>query len=696
MKKILDYTNHLEGFMTKIHEKVLWPVNEYIIGVQDLPNFGDNEVESLLLRLSAEGIRDSNELSKLTGLEADFISFVQNRLHHKGFFDEFMCLTENGKAKLEQKAEKEEQYFSIFQDAVSGKLLVSIQPSENQPEIKYTEFENEESENVDSEISYFRYKENSTLGDEEIEPKKIPMFLKKSDLEPTSEEIKSLFSKLNFPSNVKIEIKNKVENDVYLVVDLMVLEGDDLKWMTTDGFGDLTISFAPEFGLLSFAEQNYIKELRKKAQRRYAQDTGFYYKKTDEWNDYPRIGQYLSQIQDLIPKVSAVPKNSNELNELHENKIESIKAIYNLLEWLFFYKANENLIEVKQALSEINDFEERTQVGRIARIAIKDKLGFSLPETLNEKFNVKPGSIKGSVKKDGNHELFSLFILNALIAKNDSEHWMNKIVEIQNDLPAVLCELKQERDNAEHTHETEITAERIKEYFAIIKKIIENCFERTKEISVVKNDEKQQLKIYESIQKQKKEDSVVWIERKFDFAVLNSIPNDFMPLLLNLGNACTEDKTNGKINPIAFREIYTLFEKIFYMFNQKTVQKKYNSDFYENLKSIAKNNGFDVSGDYKALKNTKEDFIKKALEKYDMTLQADFIAWILTESSSTLTLVAKNYPNLMKTVIYVCDLRGHSDIPSSSEYKEEDLKEVVEGVVEIIRIFSENGYFYRR
>ena len=79
-----------------------------------------------------------------------------------------------------------------------------------------------------------------------------------------------------------------------------------------------------------------------------------------------------------------------------------------------------------------------------------------------------------------------------MIAKNDSEHWMNKIVEIQNDLPAVLCELKQERDNAEHTHETEITAERIKEYFAIIQKIIENCFERTKEISDVKNDEKQQ------------------------------------------------------------------------------------------------------------------------------------------------------------------------------------------------------------
>lgn len=703
MKKILDYTVPLEGVLTKIHEKILWPVNEYIISVTGLPKFGDNEIETLLMQLSQEGIRDTLKLSQMTGLEEDLISFIQNRLLHKGFFDKFMQLTEQGEAKLSFEDNDEPELYSIFQDAISGKLLCKLIKTENQSEINYVEELEEEFDDFflsthDTEkLNYFNYRESCSMGDEEIEPNKILMLKRHNVFDVTEEQLKSMlvsyYGDYKIP-NLQFSIVNKIKKEVFLTVDLILREGNSVNWVTTNGFGDIKDVFSSEFQLLFPEEQEYITDLRKKADKRYARDIGYnkYKKKPDVWNNYPEIGQYLYAIETIIPKINEITDSQDKLDALLDNKTQVISNIYILLEWILFYKAKENLILEKEALSEIKDFTERKQIGRYICQIIKENLGFFLPEDICDLFAKKIGSIRYSIKNDNEHELFSLLDLHIIIAKNNSEHWLHKLVESQNDLFMILNELKHERDTVNHTHQTNLSLEKIKEYYQIVENILILCFKKTGVIEVRFDKERKSIKIYETINEQINNESISWMEENLGFGVIYAVPEDFIRDLKKIGEACVKNE-NRKIHPAVISYEYVLLEKIFNILNNRTGIITVYSDQFKYAMNRAKKNGFKVTNDLTTLQKTKEDFIKQALKKKDCSLQADFLAWLITESDFNLSLISKECPNLPHVVNKVADLRGHTGIVKK-DYTDYELNDCVKTLNKLLKTLCNNDFFY--
>ena len=198
MIKILNYKSDLQGMKTYIHEKVLWPVYEYTVAVKGLPSFGSNELETLILRLAEINVRDVNEIAKLSGLEVDLVAFIQERLNHKGFLDEYMQLTENGKAKIDYEAENVNnvQYLKFFRDAVTGDMLSKVIPDETEQVLNFFQ-EAESLEDDDENTKQFVYKDLTSVGEEGIDPKRIAVFDpgKNINLELTTDDIKSVIKK---------------------------------------------------------------------------------------------------------------------------------------------------------------------------------------------------------------------------------------------------------------------------------------------------------------------------------------------------------------------------------------------------------------------------------------------------------------------------------------------------------------------
>ena len=360
MVEILNYQSDLQGIKTFINKPVLWPVYEYTVAVKGLPSFGDNELETLVLRLAQINIRDVNEIAKCSGLEQDLVAFIQERLNHKGFLDEFMQLTENGLAKISNSNNAENvQYMMMYRDAVSGDMLSKILREETRKPLHY--FQDQESMmQEEGSTKYFSFKDLTTVGDEEIESKRFAAFdpiVPKIKAELSTDDIKSVIKKNGLTAGNCSFSSSGEGKLVYLKVVMILQEGNTTDWLCTDGFGNLSPFFGSRIKYLNSQNQEYIKGLRKQS---IISDASYSYSKKDtsdemlEWRAYPQIGKYLKDSEDLLAEIKdSNPNNSGEVEALVQTKVECTEKIYSLIEWIFFYKNYSQVNEIKSVLGKL-------------------------------------------------------------------------------------------------------------------------------------------------------------------------------------------------------------------------------------------------------------------------------------------------------------------------------------------------------
>ncbi|MEE0998780.1 MAG: hypothetical protein UIH41_03835, partial [Treponemataceae bacterium] len=534
--KILDHTKPLSGIKTRLHKKILWPCYEYNLVIKGRVNLEDNILESLILQLMEANVRDLDQLSSMTGLERDLIIFLRERLHHKGYLDDLMHITEFGLKKINKRSVPEQYYCSIFVDAISGKLLPKIIPLEEQKEIVFESAHELSPEETNDTISYFSYKEPSSVGYEDIESKLLPLFSPQKDKnrEPSSDDIRDLIKKV-FTGKECNYITFNLACDyklTYLTVDLVLQEGNKFLWITTDGFGDISPFFSENLRYLNQNEEKYIQGLRKKLSNKIIRDAGFDSKnncssgKEDkDWIKYPEIGNKLQKLQGLLKKLDKLGESSDEQRILHEAKITSIENIYQIIEWILYYYIKQNELYAKKQIEEIQNLSDKpvkhtavgTYVVRIAR-----DLGFQISKEQEKLFRTKLGTMKFSMKAGENHELFSLLNLTIAINKDVQESPVRKLAVEFPTLLAFLGELKEARGKAAHSHETNISATKILEYFTNLEKIINILFK--KKISEA-NTPNKKLHRFELVQEENIENEIIsLLEEKYGYGVLYVLP----------------------------------------------------------------------------------------------------------------------------------------------------------------------------
>ncbi len=698
--KILDYTQPLPGIKTRLHEKVLWPCYEYTIAIKGLSNFGDNVLESLILRMAEVNIRDAKQLSSMTGLEIDLITFLQERLKHKGFLDESMCITDNGLSKIKETTVPKTSYYSIFKDAISGKLLPNIIPMEDQKELVYTTSSVSSSNEEHDNISFFYYSIPSSAGYEESKQIKRALFSlidSRYDVEPKTEEIRDLINKV-LKNNRTDELTFNLGTDsriTYLTVDLILQEGNKLSWITSDGFGNITPFFSENIGYLKESEQRYILGLRNRLENKVIRDAGFTYKKDSnigEWSKYPEIGEKLLKLKNLLPLIDKPVKKSDEQRKLHEAKISAIENIYQIIEWILYYHIKENEIYAKKKLQEMRSlstgYVNRVTVGFYI-VKIAKEIGFQIGNENEKLFRVKLGTMNYSMKAGENHELFSLLDLAIAISKDLRTSPIRKLAIEISALPALLSELKEERGKAAHSHMTDVSATRITEYFGVVERIIDILFK--KKIDTSNYSEKRQT-YFDFIQEENIDNkAITQLEENYGYGLMNVLPGDYIQILLEIVKG-TLDKNN--IQPVVILDEYQLLEKIFHTLQQKTKSIKINVDYFEYAKNKALKAGFIFESNKLAiLENASYGRIESALNDNDTSLQADFLAWLCSESENNLQQMAYECKDLPFIINRIAELRGHGELPEKSTYTNLEIIDFTTKINNLIKYLGCSGYF---
>ncbi len=698
--KILDYTHPFPGIKTRLHEKVLWPCYEYTIAIRGGTTFGDNVLESLILQLAEVNVRDSNQLSSMTGLESDLVSFLQDRLLHKGFLDENMCITEEGLAKIKETAVPKTSYYSIFKDAVSGRLLPNIIPMEDQKELVYTSSNISTPEEEHDNIPFFYYSAPTSAGYEETKQKRRALFSivnSESEKEPSTEEVRDLIYKV-LKGNRVDEITFNLGNDsrlTYLMVDLMLQEGNKLSWITSDGFGNITPFFSENIGFLKDTEQKYILGLRRKLDNKVIQDAGFAYKKDSsigDWTKYPEIGEKLFKLKKLLPQIDKLVKNSDEQRRLYEAKISSVENIYQIIEWILYYHIKENEIYAKKKIQELHTlstgYVNRFTIGYYI-VQIAKEIGFQIGIDTEKLFRVKLGTMKYSMKDGENHELFSLFVLAIAISKDLKNSPIRKLAVEISTLPGLLSELKEERGKAAHSHETNLSDTRITEYYAVVEKILDILFKR--KIDTSSYSEKKQT-YFDFIQEENIEnEAIALLEEKYGYGLINVLPGDYIQVLLEIEKGSI-DRNN--IMPVVILDEYQLLEKIFHSLQQKTKTIKIYTDYFEYAKNKALNAGFIFdTNKLKVLEKASSGRIEAALNSNDASLQADFLAWLCSESDNNLRQMAQECNDLPFVVNRIAELRGHGELPDKTAYSNLEAIDFTQKINNLIKYLGYSGYF---
>lgn len=691
MIKILDYTEPLDETQINISQKVLWPAYEYGITVKGIPEFGDNILESLILQLVSLNIRDSGTVANKTGLDIELVGFLQSRLLHKGFVDESMNITENGKAKLEQREKTTPQHFYVYKDAISGKIISRLVPLDAEKKLVVSL---SHEKNIDeTNIKCFCFKANSTAGNEALLDVELPMFsvkileynLPKLKIEEVEKAVLSCFPP-EMCGNVMVDIGDDAKPKlVYFVLDIVLPRGNTRDFVIYDeGMPDSF--FTNSLNFLNPDEQKFISLLRDKLQHTIL-DEATQANANSNFRNYPKVEERLFSLLKKIPDIKTKAYTSDDEKRLLQLEIDFVKEIYQMLEWAFFYKLKESEIIVKGALANIQKLSphgnsHRYVVGNyVCKIA--KNIGFDLDKDASSCLNIKLGSIKHSLKASNDHEMWSLVAMAICCAKDNYNHWMKKIAETNSDFLILLAGFKHLRDAAIHSNEVAVTFATLEKYFELAKICIGILLGLK-----VKEDEKfatyTQLDFIE-------EDNILngalkKMENDLGFALKNSLPDNFSSIFLLLEKCSLDDK---EIKPAVVLHQYQLLEKIFEQFIAICSRNK-----KVNAIEKASEAGFVLNEEDKVFcsKIVNKERIENVIEGKSASMQACFVAWIMIERKDVLMEIRRITPKIFEVVRKVANFRGHGEIPESG-YTNDELKMFTEYCFALLKFLGDNGYF---
>ena len=185
---------------------------------------------------------------------------------------------------------------------------------------------------------------------------------------------------------------------------------------------------------------------------------------------------------------------------------------------------------------------------------------------------------------------------------------------------------------------------------------------------------------------------MTWLEEKFGFSILNVLPDRFLGIVKKIALACM---SSGGIQPVSVLYMSKLLEQCFAYLKQNVngVDMKDN-EWIDYAMRRASTAGFIANGDYKSLRNTKPSRVRRAIGGKDVTLQANFLAWLCTENEGDLKNIAKKCNYLVEHINKVSELRGHDGIPEEGIFKAAKPNLLLERTVNFIIKLASSDYFY--
>lgn len=717
MHKILDYTKPLSGISTRIHEKVLWPCFEHSVSISGLPSFGGNVFEELVLKLLfVSDIKSPDQLCFDTGLEMDFITFLLDRLIQKNLLSENLSLTEEGLSKLEEEQTPNPQIFCIYTDAISGKLISTIELSEDRKFLIYSEgnidYNDYDKEGNIKPRRFYYSQINSSAGNESLDQR--PMFVFREKYEsnqikiPEVDDVIRILKKthtiIENENGLNIIIDTSKPKFVYRVVDVVLQEGNTRDFFASDGKGNLSPFFTNVLNnYLDSKDEVVISSLRDKLEKKLLNKETISDQQKENLDPVRfkifKKSMAIEKARKILEKYerNEIVLNSDSDKELSQIKVNLIFDIYSFIEWIFYYKCTHSNIPMSVGIDKLKNLIGNSNHNQflIQRYLLRKnrELGFSILNNNESYFLVKIGRIKHTI--DETPELFAISAIATALSEGNDSYWFSKLAQIHPDFFNRICDFKRLRDEAIHQNDTTHASEEILAFYEYIKTIFNEILKKmedTSSHSELEENIKNQNEVNKAMQQ---------MEIDLGFALKNALPEKLFSIFENIERYTVSD--NG-VNLAVVISMDQLFGACFEILKANLSKTK--GDYKEKYKAVWHKDGnilFDI---------VKENKIEKEIFGTSVSMQAAFIAWISMEDINILFEFGKEFPNLLEDILCIASMRVHGEIPDYDKVlsvhqinvqtldynvKVEKATEILlrykELCINFVKFLAENGYF---
>lgn len=672
MEKIIGGKEFKTSRPLQVSHKLLWPCYEFIVEVEGLDGYNRNIIEEVVLKLAAIGVVEPAMVEQCTGMDRDLISFVHSRLQQRGMLDDFCRVTEVGQNRIESSSKRVPESIRIYVDALSGKVIPYYSRLGEDNGLRFYSFEEEASGTV-------RYELVSSAG---TEGKELPAYRlhynqEKEDA-PDGDDVAEMLHKLHPQKDIVVKHGKNEGGICYILLDIVLYEGDSEQWGFSDGFGNHSLFFSRE-KIRAAKDNEFITGLRESLHK----DTNASAPQGDAASSgpFPKVQEKFQSVKTNLADWEERPNSPDQEEKSRKARNGCIVSLVQLMEWTLYHLLHSNECQVGNALAALDrqcekQEDARCMIGRRAALA-GERLGFKLPKEVANCLNERYGRIKSAW--EGRPTLFALIVL--LLISLENEEWLQVFAQCHSEFICRLAELNRLRN--ESAHAGDVAAEK-----AFAEKIcgdIHSFMEAGLQVEIMEKEAC--LSCKEKFRRENKRQAALSAaERALGFSLYDSLEPGLRNLVVDMEGCCGDD---GSCDNAIVLEQYKLLENILVLANRSLGNEEQNLDWKAKAKEVGLGKAESVES-LASLAGTNEERIKKALERRPSSMTAACIAFLTLARKELLLEIRRVWPDFLPDIDYLAGQRGHGEIPE--EVDNGRVLRIKGKIIELIKFLAGEGF----
>ena len=685
--KIIDFPQTISGLQIASQQSILWPCYAYKVSIPSRRKKALNIFEETILKLCAIEKSNTENLSDITCLNKEIVKFIQCRLSQLNLLSDRFELNKKANELLNQWDNEPEEYVAatVYVDLIGGNLLPVVKDGKIKLETV-----------IELKGNTVRFETGSRGQKSEKSAIKLIPDLKSFGMNvPSSDNVAKTirahkrihkrFSMLNESENSISPFYSKAdaitvqrEADLVFLHCKVIVQKGNPDFIVTDPFGYGFSSIFKES--LEKSNAGWLIKVKERALQEKIVTSAPNVKEnklqmfSDSIDQYPQIKHFLIRAEINWEKSNEAVKTSSQERESQSAIRNTLKYLYDALEWTLRQVVFENPVEQWEHIFSFQSYKDNDRL----LLEMAKKIGFVIPKTGSSLLQVKPGKIKAF--SSGVVEMQPLLTLAIAGASQGTWHpFKNMAINDSNSL-SFIAKLKEFRDEAAHGNITEknIELNDLSYYREGVHKLITNLYPVLRcnadnlnlDNTLPKSHDIDQLRLKARIN----------LDSYFGFSTVAVMPSNLLEELVRTELLLNNfDKNQGSlyaiINTLAAVLQIALFTPL------RELRNKYKGD--EELTVLAQETAikanFSLSDEKlpKSILTVNRKRIKQACNGMSSTLGANLLALLILLPDEKLLTISGCVPDMISFVGRIVDLRCHGNMLQQTFLNDEllELKE---------------------
>lgn len=679
MERIIGGIKQQYPFPVCKMRKLLWPCYEFIAYVDGLDNYEKNILDEVFLKLAQIGVTSDEEIAECTALKTDTISFMQSRLQQKGLLDVAYHITEEGEKVIEKLGEKRSTPVYVYVDALTGRIVPHITPTSQKKDDDFNYESPYFFKDEKSGASLFSFRSLSASTGTESDEVEIALKLsydEQFDMAPSDKDVTAMLHRL-FPSKDSLHARVAPKQDTltnlcWIMLDLLLPEGDTQHWVCTDGFGSISAFFSVD-PIKRPAEVNYITNLRDDLKNE-TNAVDSYSAQVNSPQNFKKVVEKNNAAGKCFLEMKKKPHSPDEEKEWKTSRNNAVLYTDQLAEWVLYCMLTSKDYE-NEARRQLDIFRHR-QPKHIAITATNSAKNCGFEFDFGEKSRLVRGY--GQIEASFRSAPTLVAILDLALCTFRGKLWFKKFAQEHRDFISRLLQLNDERNDSFHSAKSNMGLEFLERMRKDIHKLMfDGLGVKIKDdgkISFAQINAKRNAHL----------SAISQVEWDLGFALCRTLDATLIQFYIEMES---HFPTEGQMENEVVLNMYQVLERVFVLANERLDDSLQNSLWEEKVKSA----GFKIdNGDCDALFKTKTQLIAKARRRKKSSMNAACIAFFTLAEKTLLLDLKRIWPKMPADISYIAWLRGHGEIPKKID--KQRVGDIKTNIKEIIKFLARQGY----